>query len=449
MPQHRKRRQQGSASIKMRKLAQPRTIRLEDGSSVESDEVFDIFVKVATGRDSDGRRTYITKHKRGFATRKAAEDAIAQVKVDAAKGKVKVARRGGLLAVDYFADYINAMEELKVQRPKVANNNRGHLRRHIAPVLEDALLTELTTPMLQDLVRKLSAKGLTPSSVRGIMSIVSGGTKYAVDMKLVADDPYPGVRLPKRKKLKKRALPDEEVVRILQELDFIESEELQASITKYAEAQQGGDDRKKLSAQRALISLGARASTAIKFMATTGMRRSEALALEWRHISFENRTVNIEQSLTYVPGSVKENRKGKLVLGLPKSDNAEGLRRLGPGTIALLKQVQADQRERLLVLGAPPDETTPVFDDGIGGWRMPDSITKAFARARDRAGVKNFELRNLRDHAGTAMLATGAHHKTVAEQLGHDPKTLLGVYARPDADLQHDAAEAVEKGIGV
>lgn len=144
--------------------------------------------------------------------------------------------------------------------------------------------------------------------------------------------------------------------------------------------------------------LGARIYAYILLIAATGIRRGEACAIRWGDIDFENEVIQIDESIVMVEGGV-------LVKG-PKSK--AGIRRLAvdTATIESLRVLRdqcadlADIAEVALtdlhfVFARDPTEDVPPY---------PDSMSHAFARIRDDAGVaSDVHLHSLRHFHATAL----------------------------------------------
>jgi integrase len=73
-----------------------------------------------------------------------------------------------------------------------------------------------------------------------------------------------------------------------------------------------------------------------------------------------------------------------------------------------------------------------VFSDDVNGgsaWK-PNRVTKAFLRARRRAGLREFRLHDLRHFMATEMLQAGVPLPVVSQRLDHRrASTTLDCYA--------------------
>ena len=154
-----------------------------------------------------------------------------------------------------------------------------------------------------------------------------------------------------------------------------------------------------------------------------GLRIGEALALEWRDITWETQTLSIERTL----------KRGGV--GTPKSDRARPVA-VDSAVIAILRE----HRHRLVASGRggvlvfPSTAGTPL---GVGNvrkrWHVP---------TLRRAGLSGVRLHDLRHTAATLWLAAGESIYFVKEQLGHaDIQTTINLYGHPDQAEHRAAAE--------
>ena len=81
--------------------------------------------------------------------------------------------------------------------------------------------------------------------------------------------------------------------------------------------------------------------------------------------------------------------------------------------------------------------------DGTELW-VPNEVTKVFISLRNKVGLKNVRLHDLRHFAATRLLAAGVPVRTVSGRLGHaNAATTLGVYAHVVEESDREAADAL------
>jgi len=147
-------------------------------------------------------------------------------------------------------------------------------------------------------------------------------------------------------------------------------------------------------------------------LATTGLRRSEALGLPWRAIDLEGGQLTVMQRLVTVAG------KPTIRLGT-KSPAGERSIALDPVTVASLKAHRARQLQERLAWGEAWQDHGLVFTREDGTPLRPAFVSKAFARLAGRAGLPSLTLHGLRHSYATAGLAAGVPVKVMSERLGH------------------------------
>jgi integrase len=87
-------------------------------------------------------------------------------------------------------------------------------------------------------------------------------------------------------------------------------------------------------------------------------------------------------------------------------------------------------------------ESGLVFDRGDGDKVHPDSVSKAFGRLAQAAGVRQIRFHDLRHTSASIMLLSGTNPKVVSERLGHATVGFtLDRYSHLLPGLQEEAAE--------
>lgn len=161
----------------------------------------------------------------------------------------------------------------------------------------------------------------------------------------------------------------------------------------------------------------------LRVLVATGARRGEVCGLKWSDVDVVGSTVTIRRSVASVTG-------GTIV----KDTKSHAARRISVDTTTL--DALARRRERAVALAdACALEFDPdgfVFTSEPDGSRPlhPDTISGAFQRLRQRAGLDDMRLHDLRHLHATQLLAAGVTVRTVSGRLGHaNAATTLNVYA--------------------
>jgi integrase len=154
----------------------------------------------------------------------------------------------------------------------------------------------------------------------------------------------------------------------------------------------------------------------VELLLGSGMRLGEAIGLDQGDLHLEERFVVVRISKT-------------TVRAVPISDDA------------------ADALRRHLVTLKRRGASEPVFVGPRSGDRMsPATISHAFPRLLERAGLRRLTPHGLRHGAATLLVAKGVPMRHVAEQLGHkNPALTARVYAHVLPEAQKDAVRLLNR----
>lgn len=144
--------------------------------------------------------------------------------------------------------------------------------------------------------------------------------------------------------------------------------------------------------------------------AMTGLRQGELLGLRWRDIDYEARRVRVVAP--YVRGEFNDGKSERSGRSVPLAQR--------------VADAVADLRRRSLY--ATDGEL--VFCHPESGKPLDRSkLTRRFARAVDRAGVRAITFHELRHTFGTRMAAAGVPLRTIQHWMGHADSKTTQVYA--------------------
>ena len=171
-------------------------------------------------------------------------------------------------------------------------------------------------------------------------------------------------------------------------------------------------------------------------LATTGMRRGEALGLRWSDVDLNAGRVRIVQTLIQT-GTV-------VAISEPKTARGRRPVALDQSTVAVLRAHRQQMRHEALLLGAPYDKHGLVFHLPGGEPYRPDAVSEAFLRRVHQHGLPRLSLHGLRHTWATLALERGIHPKVVQERLGHSTIAVtLSVYSHVSPTLHDEAAQLV------
>lgn len=231
-------------------------------------------------------------------------------------------------------------------------------------------LTQLTSAHVRELIATESAAGKSTRTVRGIVQTLALILRRAQSDGLVDRNVAALVRLPKLDTKPPLHFTAEQARRFLE-------------VAK--------DDE-----------LGSLYAVAIG----TGLRRGELLALTWREVDWNRRTIAVRRSKT-----------------------GAGVREVPLAGIALAVLGEAVRR---------PGAIWPY---------RPEFVSGRFRDLCERAGVPYITFHGLRHTAASLMLDAGVDPLTIQGILGHTKVSMTGHYARAGEELRRDAVERLGRAI--
>jgi integrase len=146
-------------------------------------------------------------------------------------------------------------------------------------------------------------------------------------------------------------------------------------------------------------------------LATTGLRRAEALGLRWDDVDQEGARVTIRAALSYV-GT-------RAVLTEPKTSSCRRIVSLPAVTVSALRGHRARQAAVRLEMGPEYQDDGFVFAGPDGAPLKPTTVSRRFERLVEKSGLPRITLHGLRHSWATIALGAGVPAKVASEILGH------------------------------
>ncbi len=171
-------------------------------------------------------------------------------------------------------------------------------------------------------------------------------------------------------------------------------------------------------------------------LATTGMRRAEALGLRWGDIDLDGGRVTIRAALAYV-GT-------RATLTEPKTASSRRLVSLPAVTVTALRGHKARQAAAKLELGPDYDDRGFAFAGADGSPMNPATISRRFDRLAERTSLPRITLHGLRHSWATIALGAGVPAKVASEILGHSSIAVtMDTYSHALPSMVEEATEHV------
>jgi integrase len=171
-------------------------------------------------------------------------------------------------------------------------------------------------------------------------------------------------------------------------------------------------------------------------LATTGMRRGEAVGLRWSDVDLDGRRLRVVQTITQTGNVVR--------VGEPKTSRGRRSIALDAATVSVLREHRRRMLEERLLVGADFSDHGLVFHQPDGTCLRPDAASGAFRTRVGRYGLPRLSLHSLRHTWATLALERGIHPRVVQERLGHSTIAItLGIYSHVAPTLHDEAAGLV------
>jgi integrase len=181
---------------------------------------------------------------------------------------------------------------------------------------------------------------------------------------------------------------------------------------------------------------GGRYVSLFALLVNTGLRRGEALALQWSDVDLTRGILRVRGILSRLDGGlvVTEPKTAKSKRFVPLSEPAE----------RLLRQVHAAQAEERRLAGSAWRQPGFVFTTEFGEPCDPRNAFRALRAAATKAGLPHARLHTLRHSAASVMLTRGVPRKVVSDILGHSSIAITGdIYGHVSPDVARQAMDTL------
>jgi integrase len=262
-------------------------------------------------------------------------------------------------------------------RPRTAARYALDVRRAIE-ALGTVPLRRLTADQVQAYLARLTAQGLSASSVRHARTVLRAALSQAEAWGLVAQNVAAGRRVTTPRVERRPITP-------------LTVEQARAILAATAEDPVG---------------------PLVAFALATGMRQGELLGLHWDDVDEGAGVVRVVRKLERLTG------RGR-VEGPPKGRARGRVIPLTPLARSALAEQRARQAQARMAAGARWQDTPYVFTSAIGTPWEATNVYWRFRRCLERAGLPRMRFHDLRHGTATLLHALGTDLRTVQEVLGH------------------------------
>lgn len=186
---------------------------------------------------------------------------------------------------------------------------------------------------------------------------------------------------------------------------------------------------------------GSRYAPLFELLVNTALRRGEALALQWRDIDFEARTIFVRGTLSRVDG--------ELVVTEPKTEASKAKIPMSKGSEKVLKSLRVRQAKEKLAAGSQWHQTGYVFTTELGEPCDPRNALRAITVAAKRAELPGVGLHTLRHSAASIMLSNGVPLLVVSRICRHSSIQITAdTYGHVSPTVAHEAMSVLDAALG-
>ena len=350
-----------------------------------------------------GKRLKTTRS--GFATKKEAQLALSRLQLEIERGDFRKK------SVDTFNDiYLLWVEQYKnTVEASTFVKTTGIFKNHILPSLGDYKIEKVNVQTCQKHVNEWFNK---LQKYRTVKSYASKVFDYAVTLGIITDNPMKRVTMPKS-----HSIPDEnETINYYtkeQLIHFLKCLEKESNYKAYA---------------------------LFRLLSFSGMRKGEALALQWNDVNFKDSEIRINKALA-------RGEENQLYVKVTKTKGSIRTIKMDKVTMVILESWKKQQAQDYLKLGIntlKPNQL--VFSNECNEYLQPPQTRKWIVQVQKKYHLEKITTHGLRHTHCSLLFEAGATIKEVQDRLGHtDVQTTMNIYAHVTEKAKEAAAEKFAK----
>jgi integrase len=308
---------------------------------------------------------------------------------------------GKLSVADYLSDWLAEVAVHRV-RPSTLAAYESNVRLHIVPRIGRRQLGKLNARHVRAMLDGMREDGAKPRLIQYVHATLRTALEHAVREELIPRNVARLVQVTRPERADREALSAE-------------------------------DAKKLLKASRDLRLYALYVVTLL-----LGLRRSEALAVMWSDIDFDNETLTVRRTL--------HRTEAGLAFLAPKTRRSRRTVPLPAMVVRALREHRAKQAKERARARRPWPDTDLVFTTSAGTPIEPRNFTRMFGKLAENAGVPVTRLHELRHSCVSLLLDLGVPPRVVMEIVGHSTleMTML-VYGHVALDSQRAALTSLDE----
>lgn len=356
--------------------------------------------------DATGKRR--EKKKSGFKTEKAALKALLEVKAATLRGETKHIEHDNLTVTQWLDMWFN-MNRGK-WKPATISLREGFIKLYFKPLLGSYKLKKLDKTIYKAAFIDALEGKVQPSTIHTMHSVFRTAINAAVIEEILLRNKLKGIALPslREKETKKNYLTPAQLTILLNHIKQHEN------IAYYS---------------------------LFLTIAYTGMRKGEALGLQWINIDFTNQTITIERT------------RGNSGTGSTKTKKSERTIKVDDIVIQQLKSYRIANKALFLKHGRKLQEDITKDDSFI--FISPHTIEPFFStglnsifnRLVREAKLPETTIHGLRHTHATILMNNGIPVKAIAERLGNTPEMIHTVYGHILQEMETQAVNVFSQSL--
>lgn len=348
--------------------------------------------------------------KSGFTSKKEATNAYRAYKVAEANGQLESQKTKRVKFSELAEEWLKT--KAKSVKPSTLVKIKERYKLHIKPYFAGMYLDELTPIKAQKFVNHIASKlvGYTDT-----LDIVNQVYKKAVQYGYLDKNPFDSVDRPRTKKA-----PVKDSVK------FYDKEQLIKFLT---------------SAYNLYAKDHYNRYVFFRLLAFTGMRKGEALALQWSDINLIDKTLSIAKTIVTTAD-------GEKVSNEPKTKASNRTITLDDDMVAVLAEWKLKQHELYKSLGYPSSPCEYVFNSATNSFITLGKPRNWCRDIAEHAELAPIIIHGFRHTYATLAVQAGMDIKQLQYQLGHDDvHTTLQIYAEVTQKQKTETASIFSKFI--